>query len=125
MGAKKETIEKIALKKLDPKASNLRQTIQFGEDCYDSGVLEVLKGIASQEVIHADPEQSDLATSVGETFEEKSEELKAMLDKKALKLFEEYEAASAHLMAVETNDNFIAGFIRGYMYLKKINETQY
>jgi hypothetical protein len=108
--------------------------LQFGTSCYEAGMIEVIKGIAIQEMDHMEYRDSServkrlnneavkayeaLANNLnGDKFE-----INDILNGKLIDRLKEMDAVYNQVAAAEAEDNFIEGFIRGYRYLKHLME---
>lgn len=108
-----------------PLAVSFDDAVSFGVTCYETGMIEVLRGIAQEDmeyglgcILNTPRMEKDL-----KLVEEKSEELRQKLDEEELRLLNEFEEALSYSSMSEVEENFIQGFIRGYRYLK--NQMKY
>ena len=117
-------IAEIAKDKL-PKGVSFDHSAPFGFACYESGMIEVLRGIADEDMEYG--VGAILNTPQMEKWlkltEEKSENFRQNLDEDANSLFDEFEEAFHNSAMAEVGENYIQGFIRGYRYLK--NQMEY
>lgn len=112
-------IVEIAKDKL-PRTTSFDQAGSFGISCYESGMIEVLRGVAMEDLEYGmGPILMTVHTKkyVKQVIE-KSEELRNTLDGPTFEIFKEFEEVQQNLLGAETSDHFIEGFIRGYRYLK-------
>lgn len=108
-------IAKIAKKK----KVSMDYTLEFGESCYEAGMIEILKGIAMNE-LHFSPQRklSSSGEEASKILDEKYENLKNILDEDKQKVLLDYDDAFNNFSSIENTDEFIDGFIKGYRFLK-------
>lgn len=118
------TIFEIA-KKTSPKTFNLNDSLKFAVDCYESGMIEVLRGIAYNDFESRGPvAKSKYTKKMDAQCQEKYEELRndlrwnANIDDSQTDLLKKYDDSFRDLMEAEATDYYIEGFIMGYRYLK-------
>jgi hypothetical protein len=97
--------------------TDFHNAIEFGSVCYDAGMVEVLRIVAAK--YSKDRVPASVQTKRQKlVVQKKKDELMNLLNEEAKQLFEEYEEAIHHLIAFETDDHLIEGFVRGYRFLK-------
>lgn len=98
-------------------STDFHNILEFGSVCYDAGVEEVLKIVASKydsEYVPASEQTKQQELVV----QKKRDELIKALNEEAKQLFEEYDEAIHDLMHFKAGDHLTEGFIRGYRFLK-------
>ena len=114
-------IGKIAKKSL-PENISLDHTLKFGIDCYESGMVEVLKDIAILDLEKGvgSIKPSNYTKQLMQKSQEKYQAIKEKLtSEEDEELLFEYSDTMTSLAGAEAGDYYIMGFIRGYRYLKK------
>ncbi|PFA66866.1 hypothetical protein CN378_12700 [Bacillus sp. AFS015802] len=102
------------------------QDIAFGVDCYEKGMIEILRGVALAElhqsnvgVVHMSKHAKNMAMKCETEFKS----LQANLSENKKQMLSDYDEQFHDLLAAETTDHFVEGFIRGYRYLKSQIES--
>ncbi|MGM7637614.1 DUF6809 family protein [Bacillus sp. Hm123] len=103
---------------------SLDHTFHFGVACYEEGITEVLRPIAIQDLDHGvqDIPLSRHSAEIAKKVEKAYQELKERLNDSEQQVLKKYVDTCNDLLRVEADDYFIHGFLRGYRYLKNINE---
>lgn len=95
--------------------------IHFASNCYDKGMVEILEEVARKELCHSH-EPKEPPENVKEATEEVQRQyglLEESLSEEQLGLLKDYDEACQTLNALETGEEFIQGFVRGYRYIKQ------
>lgn len=86
-------------------------------------LIEVLKVVALESLSKINVPQSSWSGDKAAATQESYETLEASLvDPRQTELLEEFDAAYNELLTSEANDNYINGFIQGYLFFKKHQE---
>ncbi|OKL36235.1 hypothetical protein BLL40_11515 [Domibacillus mangrovi] len=99
---------------------SLDHTLGFGTACYDSGMVEVLRDIAAEELetlIEGVPVTVHTRELTGKT-EESYQTIYNGLDQKEKELLNVFQDNFHDMLLAEAGDHFIHGFVQGYRYLK-------
>lgn len=97
----------------------LHPVLGFGADCYEAGMIEVLKELAERELMNLPPiKLSELTNGYQGKVDLHYLLLKNALTPQQIKLLEEYSDQFEFLNGSAASDYFIAGFLHGYRYLK-------
>ncbi|OKL35381.1 hypothetical protein BLL40_15810 [Domibacillus mangrovi] len=99
---------------------SLDHTLGFGIACYDSGMVEVLRDIAMEE-LETLTEGVPMTVHTRELTEETEKSYQAIyngLDQKEKELLHDFQDKFYDMLLAEVGDHFIHGFVQGYRYLK-------
>lgn len=103
----------------------LDDVLSFSVDCYEAGMSEVLKEIAEREMENHPPiELTESTKEELRKIENLLNDLRHILDPSELRILEEFNDKYESLNSSESWEYFIAGFLRGYRYLKSIQAHQ-
>lgn len=107
-------------KKELPNHIKIDRILDFVIACYDSGMVEVIREIAIRDLYTGGGlvNQSKYARKMHAAAEEKYQTLESKLNEEERKLLADLDDAFNDVMAAETYDYYIEGFVRGYRYLK-------
>jgi hypothetical protein len=109
------TITEIALESLPNEKGDI---IKFGSECFDAGVIEILKQIANSSLTTRHFTSTEETQKRAMETEERYLELKNSLNDAYIPLAENLDQAWGDFMAAEAYDYYVSGFIDGYRYLK-------
>lgn len=103
---------------------SLDHTLHFGMACYEEGMVEVLRPIAIQDLEYGvtDIPFTRHSKKMAERAEKAYEKLEESLGEAQRELLKEYMDAANDQLGAEAGDFFVHGFLRGYRFLKNINE---
>jgi hypothetical protein len=94
--------------------ANLKNVDQF---------TELLKAVAYESLTQTNVPLSccsrEKAAATGKSYESLEE---ALVDPRQTELLEEFDAAYTEMLVSEATDNYITGFIQGYLFFKKHQE---
>lgn len=103
-----------------PGSISLNDSLGFATTCYESGMIDVLRGVAMEDMeygvgfIKSTPKmEKDL-----KEMEKRTEELRRVLNVDQFRLFREFIESANNVENSDAEENYIQGFLRGYRYLK-------
>lgn len=102
------------------KPVSMDHALELGVACFEEGMMEVLRHIAVQDLNQecGPIVMSKYSGEMTKVTEERYRALQQVLDGGERELLKRYDEAYRNLSGAEIEDYFIAGFIRGYRYLK-------
>ena len=110
------TIAKLADEK---EVKELQPVLGFGANCYEAGMVDVLKEVAEKALAeHPAIQRSEAAKVYQSKVEYQFLLLRSTLTPEQMTLLEQYHDQYDFLSGAEASDYFIAGFLQGYRYLK-------
>lgn len=112
-------VNKIAERKL-PDLIKRNHALEFGSSCYESGMVEVLRNIAFQDLVDGiEYVKTSVKTKEVEVeCEERFQRLINAISEKGAELLDSYDESFSALLSSEATDHYVEGFVRGYKYLK-------
>jgi hypothetical protein len=96
---------------------NGNNTIAFGIKCYEAGMVQVLRGIAEDNIYRLQVCNSDVTRERYKNCNVKEKEIETAFNSSDLTLIKEYVEAISEANACEAEDHYIQGFLDGYRYL--------
>lgn len=113
------TANRIAELANENKVKNLDPILIFAGNCYEAGMIEILREIAEKELERFPSfKMSPYTNKVTKQVEEKYQLLKNSLNQPQIEVLEDYDDDFHSLIAAESGDYFVEGFVHGYKYLK-------
>jgi hypothetical protein len=101
----------------DSNCSITNESLYYGRNCYETGMIQVLKGIAEDFHITAKIKKSDYTRRLNSIAVEKEEELAATFNPTYYALIKDYVDALTEADSSDAYDHYIQGFLDGYRYL--------
>lgn len=102
---------------------NDTNTMRFGVECYEAGMIHVLKGIAEEFLETAEIWSSDNTRKLNRIVCEMRYELEATFNPSLFQLIKKYEEALNEANSSDAGDFYMQGWLDGYRYLS--NRTAY
>lgn len=103
-----------------PGSVSLNDSLGFATTCYESGMIDVLRGVAMEDMeygvgyVELTPKlEKDL-----KEMEKRSKEVERFLNEDQLRFFDEFIESANNVRNSDAEENYIQGFLRGYRYLK-------
>jgi hypothetical protein len=103
----------------EKEVKDLHPVLGFGAECYEAGMIEVLRMVAEKELEkHSEIKLSQSTKEFNSKMEYQYLLLKEASNLQQNKLLEEFQDQYEFLNGSENTDFYIAGFLQGYRYLK-------
>jgi hypothetical protein len=115
------TIAEIAKENLPPQ-NEKGDILKFGSECFDAGIIEILKQIANSEINKRDFLKSKYTRERLVETKEKYQTLLNTFNERERTLIKDFDDSWNDYRTAEAYDCYVEGFIDGYRWLKSYIE---
>lgn len=115
---KRQMAETFTIIKIANKNKVSLDNAEFGLECYQAGMVELLRDIAELQLENVVAVETKKTKEARTNQEKYFKELLSNLKPQEAEMLREYEDLFSREMGLSEGDNFIEGFVHGYRYLK-------